>query len=309
MKVFIHWLSKNLQMNRASISRILSIIMGIVFLSSGLIKVLDVSAFQSLIVQYGLPFFQYMAPLIILLEILLGMALILGLFQRTTAIVSICVLLVFTGTYTYGYFVNSVEDCGCFGSLIKSTPAMTYIRNVTLIAMLIVIAHIDETIFNNVPQWKVVVLLAVMLPSVFAAGLTFRIERHHDGSHPFEGKNLAETPLIKYTKAGAKRQLVLFMSYQCQHCWNSMENYKAYVENGFVDTAICYALCATMQTEADSVSILFKESYPEVNCREVARDSVAFVEATPTAFFIEDNRITRIVTGGLPSPFLLFADK
>lgn len=96
MKVFIHWLSKILQMNRASISRILSIIVGIVFLSSGLIKVLDVSAFQSLIVQYGLPFFQYMAPLIILLEILLGMALILGLFQRTTAIVSICVLLVFT---------------------------------------------------------------------------------------------------------------------------------------------------------------------------------------------------------------------
>lgn len=296
-------------MNKASISRILSIIVGIVFLSSGLIKVLDVSAFQSLIVQYGLQFFQYLAPLIILLEILLGIALVLGLFQRTTAIVSICVLLVFTGAYSYGYFVNSVEDCGCFGSLIKSTPAMTYIRNVVLMAMLIVIAHLDETIFNNVPQWKVVVLLGVMLPSVFAAGLTFRIERHHNRSHSFEGKNIAETPLIKYTKADGKRKLVLFMSYQCQHCWNSIENYKAYVENGFVDTAICYAMCATKQNEADSASHFFKESYPEVNCREVKRDSVAFVEATPTAFFIEENRITRIVTGGLPSPFLLFANK
>lgn len=296
-------------MKRANISRILSVFVGLVFLSSGFIKLLDVSAFQSLIIQYGLSFFQYIAPLIILLEILLGLALVLGVMQRTTAIVSICVLLVFTGAYTYGYLVNSVEDCGCFGSLVKSTPTITYVRNVALIAMLVIVVCLDETVFDTVPQWKVVIMLSVMIPSFFAAGLTFSVKRHHNDSHPFEGLNIMETPLIKYTEADGKRKLVLFMSYQCQHCWNSIENYKAYVENGFVDTALCYALCGAIPSETDSISLLFKKSYPEVNCQEVIRDSVAFVEATPTAFFLENNRITQIVTGGLPSPFLLFVDK
>ena len=283
--------------------------MGIVFVFSGLVKLLDVSAFQNLIIQYGLSLFQYLAPLIILLEILLGMALLLGVYQRITAITTICVLLVFTGAYTYGYLVNSVEDCGCFGNLVKSTPAITYTRNVLLIAILVIIVLLDKTIINSVPQWKVIILLAIMIPSFFAAGMTFRIKRHHNDSHPFEGMNVVETPLKKYIETDGKRKLVLFMSYQCQHCWNSIENYKAYVENGFVDTALCYALCTTTQFGTDSIALLFKESYPEVNSQEVIRDSASFIEATPTAFFIEGNRVTKIIIGGLPSPFLLFKEK
>ncbi|MBP5541368.1 MAG: DoxX family membrane protein [Bacteroidales bacterium] len=288
------------------IPRILSIIVGIVFLFSGLMKLLDVSAFQSLIIQYGLSFFQYLAPLIILIEILLGLALILGVQQRITAIISICVLLIFTGAYTYGYLVNSVEDCGCFGSLVKSTPVITYIRNTVLIAILVIIICLDKNMFYTVPQWKVIIILSVMIPSVFAAGMTFSIKRHHNDSHPFEGMSLSETPLKKIIEPDGKRKLVFFISYQCQHCWNSIENYKAFVENGFVDTAICFALCNNIQSETDSIAFLFKESYPEVNSQEVIRDSVSFIEATPTAFLIEDDKVTKIVIGGLPSPFLLF---
>ncbi len=298
-----------LEMKKIGIPRILSIIVGIVFIFSGLVKLLDVSAFQNLIIQYGLSFFQYLAPLIILLEILLGLALLLGIYQRITAIATICLLLVFTGAYTYGYLVYAVEDCGCFGNLVKSTPAITYTRNVILIVLLVMIAFLDKTIINSVPQWKVIIMLAIMIPSIFASGMTFRIKRNHNDSHPFEGMNISETPLKKIIGTDDKSKLVLFMSYQCQHCWNSIENYKAYVENGFVDTALCYALCSTTQSGTDSIALLFKESYPEVNSQEIIRDSVAFVEATPTAFFIEDNRVTKIVMGGLPSPFLLFKGK
>lgn len=296
-------------MKKIIVSRILSIIVGIVFLTSGLVKLLDVAAFQNLIIQYGLSFFQYLAPLIILMEILLGIALILGVLQRMTAIVSICVLLVFTGAYTYGYLVNSVEDCGCFGTLVNSTPTLTYIRNVVLIAMLVIIVCLDKMFFNTVPQWKVVILLSVMIPSIFAAGMSFSIRRHHKDNHPFEGMNVMETPLNEYVNVDGKRKLVFFMSYSCQHCWNSIENYKSYLENGFVDTAVCFALCSSKQPKSDSTALFFKESYPEVNCRELIRDSVAFIEATPTAFFIEDGMVTKIVTGGLPSPFLLFQDR
>ena len=100
-----------------------------------------------------------------------------------------------------------------------------------------------------------------------------------------------------------------FMSYQCQHCWNSIENYKAYIENGFVDTAFCFALCSTAQSQQDSAALLFKRAYPEELSQEVIKDSVPFVEATPTAFFLEDNKVSKIVVGGLPSPFLLFPVK
>jgi len=290
-------------------SRILSIIAGIIFLFSGFIKLLDVAKFQDLIVQYGLGFFQYLAPLIILLEILLGMALVLGVMQRITAISAIFVLLVFTGAYTYGWLVNSIEDCGCFGDLVQSSPAITYIRNVVLIVILIIVVCLDEEVFYTIPKWKSIILLSVMLPSVFVAGLSYRITKHHSNGHPFEGMSIKETPLKKYVAVDDKSKLVLFMSYQCQHCWNSIENYKAYVENGFVDTALCFALCGAIPSEGDSVSLFFKESYPEVQCQEVIRDSIRFIESTPTAFIIKDNRVDRIIIGGLPSPYLLFPKK
>lgn len=296
-------------MKKATVSRILSTIVGVVFLSSGFIKVLYVAGFQNLIEQYGLGVFQYLAPLIILLEILLGMALVLGVMQRITAIAAILMLLVFTGAYTYGWLVNSVEDCGCFGNLVKSTPTITYIRNVILIAILIIVICLDEEVFYTIPNWKSVILLSVMIPSIFVAGLTFRINTHHTGSHPFEGKDVSETPLRKYIRDDEKSKLVLFMSYQCQHCWNSIENYKAYVEDGFVDTALCFALCSATPSEGDSVSLFFKESYPEVKCQDVIRDSVMFVESTPTAFIIKNNKVDRIVLGGLPSPYILFPKK
>lgn len=292
-----------------SIPRILSILVGLIFLSSGFIKLLDVAAFQNLIIQYGLSFCQYLAPFIILLEIFLGLSFILNIMQRTTAILSLCMLLIFTGVYTYGYFVNSVEDCGCFANLVKSTPTITYLRNFTLISMLVYIIFFEQTASNSIAQWKVVILLTVMIPSIFAAGMTFRIKKYDKVTHPFEGKNVSETPLERFVGTDDKSKLVLFMSYQCQHCWNSIENYKAYVENNFVDSVLCYALCTTTQSETDSLSLFFKESYPEIYCQEIVRDSVAFVEATPTAFFIENNRVTKIITGGLPSPFLLFQKK
>lgn len=286
--------------------RILSIAVGIVFLFSGFMKLLDVAGFQNLIVQYGLGYFQYLAPLIVLIEILLGLALVLGIRQRITAIVSICMLLIFTGAFTYGYLVNSVEDCGCFGSLVKSTPTITYIRNVILLVVLIIVLIIDKKSNQSISQWKEIIMLSVMIPSVFAAGFSFKISRHHTYKHPFEGKSILETPLKRYSEVDSKRKLVLFMSYQCQHCWNSIENYKAYVEDGFVDTALCYAICNTTLSDKDSFALFFKESFPEVKCQEVVRDSINFVESTPTAFFIKDNRVEKIVIGGLPSPYLLF---
>ena len=295
-------------MKRKSISRILSILVGVIFLSAGFIKLLDVPAFQSMIIQYGVSYFQYLIPLIILLEILLGMTLILGIMQRPTAIVSICVLLLFTGVYTYGYLVNSVEDCGCFGHFVRSSPEITYIRNVVLIVILVVVTYLDKTSCYSVAQWKVVFLLAVMIPSIFAAGMTFKIKGNNKGNHPFEGLDVSQTPLRSFVEDDDKSKLVFFMSYQCLHCWNSIENYKAYVEKGLVDSAICYAICTT-QSEGDSISSYFKESYPEIKCHEVVQDSIAFIEATPTAFFIENNRITKIITGGLPSPFILFKGK
>lgn len=295
-------------MKRKSIHRLLSIFVGIIFLASGFMKLLDVSAFQNLIIQYGLYYFQYLAPLIVLLEIFLGLSLFLDVMQRTTAILSLCLLLIFTGVYTYGYLVNSVEDCGCFADFVKSTPTITYLRNIVLICILVFIVFIDKRTSSYIVQWKLVTLLSVMIPSIFAAGMTFRIERHNRKTHPFEGKNVSETPLKRYVETDDKSKLVFFMSYQCKHCWNSIENYKAYVENSFVDTALCFALC-TNQSNGDSISLFFKKSYPEINSQEVIRDSVAFVEATPTAFFIENNRVTKIITGGLPSPFLLFKEK
>jgi len=70
------------------VSRILYILrfaVGLVFMLSGLLKATDAAAFANLMSDYGAEWFGYGAPLLIGIEILLGVVLIFNVRPRETA--------------------------------------------------------------------------------------------------------------------------------------------------------------------------------------------------------------------------------
>src|ERR1035437_4601779 len=114
-----------------------SMIIGVLFIISGLGKAVDVAGFTTLIGQYGLAFFAPLAPVIILFEILLGLSLLLLFNPKRDSIVAHCMLIIFTLLFAFAHFVYKVNDCGCFGAIRNTNfpPIISFIRNFILIGM------------------------------------------------------------------------------------------------------------------------------------------------------------------------------
>lgn len=288
-----------------TLSAIFSYVVAFVFLLSGLSKLTDVLSFQNLIAQYGFPFLHFTAPFIVLAEITLGMTMLLRIDLRLSSILAVILLVLFSAAYTYGHLAHGVNDCGCFGNLIKTDNAViVLVRNIVLVLMSFVVFHYNSAENgNDMPSWKRSILLTVLFPSVFLSGMTSRIFPNRNYDNPYKDKSLYETSLSNYAVPHKKRELVLFMSYSCNHCINSIENYKSYIENKAVDTALCYVVINKEKPELDSLRFGFKQNFPDIVISET-EDDINFVTAYPTAFYIENDTIKKVIVGELPSPFV-----
>lgn len=286
---------------------IISIITGLVFLISGLSKIVNVFGFQNLIAQYGFPSLHILAPFIIIVEITLGSALLLRIKTRLSALLSLVLLTFFTAVYTYGNITHGITDCGCFGNLIKTdSPTLVYIRNIILIgASLFVFMNTKSEEYKDIPSWKKTILLTILLPSIFISGMTSMILPPKKQEHPYQNKPLSKTSLKEYAFPKKHNELVFFISYSCPHCLNSIENFKSYKEQDAVDTTLCYVLRDKNNPQNDSLRETFMNRFPDLLFSETD-SNIDFVSAYPTAFYIENDTIKQVIVGELPSPFVLF---
>lgn len=288
------------------IKDISSFLAGLIFLWSSLGKIGNVVYFQYLIVEYGLSYLNILAPFLILAEILIG---VLLLFNRCTKVVSISaigLLIVFTIAFTYAWQVNGITDCGCFGAyaLIKSSPLLTYLRNAILLVLLGVSIALGKNDTDFV-SWKRISIFTIMFAATFVAGMTYRPLEFIERINPYENQIVSDTPLKKfYTQEQDSSSLVMFFSYSCSHCINSIENFKAWKSTGKVSNTLAFVVIDSVSTQVDSLRLLFHQRYPALEITEIEKDSVDFVEGYPTSFLIQDDTIKRVIVGELPSPYL-----
>lgn len=123
--------------------RICSIILGIVFLLSGILKLMDPVG-TGMIVESWLGFLhlsflnflsRVFAIALPLLEAAIGASLVSGAFKRVTAILSISVLSLFTVLVLLLVIFKSEMECGCFGEAIHLSGWSTLIKNIVCIAL------------------------------------------------------------------------------------------------------------------------------------------------------------------------------
>ena len=102
------------------------ILLGAIFLFSGIAKGLTPGDFAQQVAGYGIlgPHLSALAaPAIIVFEIALGVALVCGVRPLLTSAASILVLLLFIGIETRGLLAGRTDACGCFGPYASRTPA------------------------------------------------------------------------------------------------------------------------------------------------------------------------------------------
>lgn len=292
-------------LTKVKMKNISSIIAGLLFLLSGFGKIGNVIYFQHIIVEYGLSYLNILAPFIILVEILIGVLLIFNLKTKIVSICATCLLLIFTGAFTYAWLANGITDCGCFGNYMPmpSSPLVTYIRNIVLLVLLGIV-YFRCTDIQSVENWKRVTIYTIMFTATFVAGMTYKPFAFIEHKHPFEQRPISQTNLKEYNQQVVGSSLIMFFSYSCPHCINSMENFKAWQSTETVENTLAYVVVDSTNTNTDSLRMVFMQRYPSLEIHEVEKDRVDFVEAFPTSFVVRNDTIKHVIVGELHSPYL-----
>ncbi|MFD2572113.1 BT_3928 family protein [Spirosoma soli] len=140
-------------------ARIAKVLVGVVFIFSGLIKLNDPVGTQIKFEEYfevfaqdlpflhdffmGLvPFTLVMSVLFCAAEVILGVALLASYKPKVTTWLLFFLIIFFTFLTFYSAYFNRVTDCGCFGDAIKLKPWTSFGKDVVLtILILFIIGH------------------------------------------------------------------------------------------------------------------------------------------------------------------------
>lgn len=143
------------------------IVVGLVFVVSGFTKAIDpagvalkVHDFQALVfgithptlLGWGLP----VAIALIILEFCAGAFLLMGIYRRLASRLAAVLLLFFTLLTGYVYFTGTMPDCGCFGDALKLTAWQTFIKNLVLLPMSLLLvwnATAIKHLYSKREQW------------------------------------------------------------------------------------------------------------------------------------------------------------
>ncbi len=123
---------------------------GALFIFSGIIKVNDPVGTAIKLEEYFqvfaadiAPFFEWFVPAALflsvflsVLEVVLGVALILGYRMKITAWILLAMIVFFTFLTFYSAYFNKVTDCGCFGDAIKLTPWQSFYKDIILLILI-----------------------------------------------------------------------------------------------------------------------------------------------------------------------------
>ena len=152
-------------------------LLGVVFIFSGVVKSIDpfgtVYKIEDYLKAFGgfftdlLPLAEVAAVLLIMLELVLGVCMLLNVRTQWTSWLALLFYCVMTPLTLYIALTNPVSDCGCFGDAIILTNWQTFIKNIVLIILAIVLVILRKSVY---PLWRGYMELIIVL---IAAGGTF----------------------------------------------------------------------------------------------------------------------------------------
>ncbi len=211
------------------------IFVGGLFIFSGLIKLNDPIGTQIKLEEYFEVFaddigsvFHYFIPwaleigmIMIVLEVVLGVAILIYYRMTITTRVLLALMVFFTALTFYSAYFNKVTDCGCFGDAIKLTPWESFTKDVVL---MVFVLHLFWYCKSYQPLLKamagsIIVGIATTL-SLFLGVYAMRhlpfidFRAYHIGAHIPTQMIPVEQPIIEYIfeKDGAEVTSVKYLS-------------------------------------------------------------------------------------------------
>src|SRR5690554_1171347 len=125
------------------------IIVGVLFIISGLIKLNDPVGFSFKLNDYFapevldlgflVPYALLIAIVLVIVEVLLGISLLLGYCRKLTLWSLLLMIVFFTFLTFYSAYFNKVTDCGCFGDALPLTLWESFTKDVVLLVLILIL--------------------------------------------------------------------------------------------------------------------------------------------------------------------------
>ena len=308
-------------MNR--IIQIARIVTGVLFIFSGLVKAIDprglaykmeeffevwaaagyMAEMMHWLTKYSLTFFM----LLITLEVVVGVALLIGWKKRFTVSLLLLLMILFTFLTGYALFSGKIKSCGCFGECIPLTLVQTFVKDIVLLVLSIFLLfnfwRMGE-LFK--PIWQNVIIAFTIL-AVF--GLQFYVLRNLplvDCLHFKEGNNILELRKMPanavpdeysynfiYEKEGNRQSFA--MNNLPDSSWTFVERKQELVKAGSNNVPLItdFILYDSTGTDVTEALLSQKETYYLVFLREVTADSKSWI-AELADFVSEKKRSSKV---------------
>ena len=160
---------------RHTLAEVARVIVGLVFVGSGLLKAVDPVGTALKISQYLTPILSPAAAgaetitlaLSFVLcgsEFLLGAFLLMGVYRKFCARLSVLFMLLMTAVTLYTLIANPISDCGCFGDAIRLTHLESFLKNVVLLPLSLLVlrdARALRHLYSRRERWVPAVLAVV----------------------------------------------------------------------------------------------------------------------------------------------------
>lgn len=133
------------------LAHILKILLGLVFVVSAVLKIVDMDWFEIYVYSYhffSLNFSFLVARAAIIVELVLGVGLVINCFHKQMWWGSVLMLLVYTGLLTYAWILGRTDNCHCFGDYLKFNPWQSIIKNVVLLILFALVYHVKSRKFG-----------------------------------------------------------------------------------------------------------------------------------------------------------------
>ena len=161
------------------------VIVGVLFIFSGAVKLVDPKGSQYkfeeyfsegvLNIEFLIPYALQFAIILIILEVALGVALLVGYKSKFTLNSLKIIILFFLFLTWYSAYYNKVTDCGCFGDAIKLTPWQSFYKDVILMVLIFFLSRynryikpIKETLLPGIIIfWAVLISVVIMYIALY----------------------------------------------------------------------------------------------------------------------------------------------
>ena len=275
----------------------LKVLLGLVFVVSAVLKVLDMDRFELYIYSYH--FFSLnasfiVARLAIILELVLGIGLISHTLHKLYWWGSMAMLVGYTLLLWYAMRLGRTDSCHCFGDFLQLDPKQSLIKNGVLMALLLSIYKMES---RETPFRWLILCLAVMASTigVFVASPPDNYSSNFDPEHNLQvelfNEMLDKAPLDSLNLREDKH-IICFFSTSCEYCQMAARKLSLMQQFfGFPKENVTFLFVGNEEGVAKFYELSESTHYRDVLYSDVAQMLKTVNGNLPTLVFMEDGEV------------------